>query len=364
MQIARRQFLKLAAGSGIVATAAPLLDLPLMRTTAAGAAERKRYLTGPGLPPDTRWHVNGTDLGIPYVIEDGSIGYVFGDTFSSAMPGAGWRSPVILRSSSHPGNAGGIVFESAAGISGNGTAPQVISYNHNATNNGYFEVTLIPNDAVYFPETGRHVMSYMSINNWTATSNWGWQTNYCGLAYSDDGGNTFVRAPGAVWINDGGNQNPYQMCTMQRMGDHVYVFSVRAGRQNGPMMLRRVHWQDILDPASYEGWGWNGSNWDWGRPPTAILSGRFGEPSVRRLADGTWAMSYLEMGSLQIKSRHAVAPDAVWSAEKTQVTFQQEANLYGGFIHPWSLNCADGLHMIVSQWTSSNYRSSHYVGTL
>src|SRR5262245_20604674 len=31
----------------------------------------------------------------------------------------------------------------------------------------------------------------------------------------------------------------------------------------------------------------------WGRPCTGILHGRFGEPSVRRLVDGTWAMAYL-----------------------------------------------------------------------
>ena len=58
------------------------------------------------------------------------------------------------------------------------------------------------------------------------------------------------------------------MWTMQRDGDYVYVFSVRAGRQDGPMMLRRVRWDRLFYPESYEGWGWNGTNWGWGRPCT------------------------------------------------------------------------------------------------
>src|SRR2546426_8654079 len=58
----------------------------------------KKRLTGADLDTNRRWHVAGTDLGIPYVLENLSIGYLFGDTFNT--PGANtpplpndWRAP-------------------------------------------------------------------------------------------------------------------------------------------------------------------------------------------------------------------------------------------------------------------------------
>ena len=138
------------------------------------------------------------------------------------------------------------------------------------------------------------------------------------------------------------------------------------------MMLQRVRWQDITNKDAYEGWGWDGSTWGWGRPCTAILNGNFGEPSVRKLADGTWAMSYLTNG--MIVTRTASRPDAAWSDEKIQVISLQEACLYGGFIHPWSTVGTNNLHMMVSAYQDSNgncggngqdaYDVRHWVGTL
>lgn len=163
---------------------------------------------------------------------------------------------------------------------------------------------------------------------------------------------------------------------MQRDGDYVYVFSVRSGRQAGPMMLRRVPWDRMLEPEAYEGWGWDAAagNWAWGRPATPILEGTFGEPSVRKLMDGMWAMVYLNLeceGGPCLVSRTAEKPDGVWSAETVQVTWQQEESLYGGFIHPWSSAAEGDLHLMVSKWTrdpatgrSTAYHVSQYVGTL
>jgi len=84
------------------------------------------------------------------------------------------------------------------------------------------------NLAIALPD-GRHIMSYMSIAQWYNDVNIQWRTNYAGLAISNDG-NSFQRTP-TVWWNDGSNTDPFQMWTMQRDGDWVYVFSVRAGRQ-------------------------------------------------------------------------------------------------------------------------------------
>lgn len=357
MALTRRRLLGAAALGGLAAMAG---------TGQADAswlvpAVFKKRLTGADLDTASRWQVAGTDLGIPYVLENGSIGYLFGDTFSGPRPGGpGWRSPVMLRSNVHPGAPGGVVFDSAAKVAGDGFAPEIMFNAYDTSGNSEF--TVIPNDGISFPETGRQLVSYMSIQQWYGNQTPAWRTNYAGLAYSDNG-NDFIRTP-LRWWNNGDNTDPFQMWTMQRDGDYVYIFSVRAGRQNGPMVLRRVPWERMFWPEEYEGWGWNGTDWGWGRPCTPILSGVFGEPSVRRLSDGTWAMTYLNLSRGAIVSRTASRPDGVWTGENVQVTGFQEPRLYGGFIHPWSARGSGGLHIMVSTWTDTAYHMSQYAGTL
>ncbi|MFI0794846.1 DUF4185 domain-containing protein [Micromonospora rubida] len=372
MTLDRRAFLGRVAAVATASAVAPALALP----GPAQAATWKKRLTGADLDTNSRWQVAGTDLGIPYVLENGSIGYLFGDTFNTPWPEGpplpnDWRSPVMLRSNVHPGAPGGIVFDSAARVAGNGRAPEIMHNGHHGIGiDGLWEVSVIPNDGISFSETGRQLISYMSIENWDSVGPAGphWRSRYAGLAYSDNG-NDFVRTP-LKWWNNGNNTDPFQMWTMQRDGDWVYVFSVRAGRQDGPMMLRRVRWDRLFYPESYEGWGWNGSNWGWGRPCTPILTGRFGEPSVRRLHDGTWVMSYVNCVTGCIVTRTAGGPDQVWTAEKVQVFPWQEPALYGGFIHPWSGRNANELHLMVSKWTrgldnrSTAYHVSQFVGSL
>lgn len=334
-------------------------------TAGPATASWRKQLTGVDLDTYSRWRVAWADLGIPYVLENGSIGYLFGDTFDDPMP-EDWRSPVMLRSHVHPGAPGGIVFDSAAGVWGDGRAPELMHHGHYGDGiDGIWEVTVIPNDGISFPETGRQVISYMSVESWDSAGPAGpdWKTSYAGLAYSDNG-NSFIRT-NLKWFNNTENTDPYQMWTMQRDGDYVYVFTVRAGRQHGPMHLMRVRWDRMFFPKEYEGWGWDGDAWRWGVPCTPILSGRFGEPSVRRLADGTWAMSYLNAATGMIVTRTATGPDRPWSAEKVQVTHVQEPCLYGGFIHPWSGSGVDELHLSVSKWCGSvAYHVSQFVGTL
>lgn len=370
MALSRRAFVVGGlAAAGLAVSAGPA-------TERADAAVWRKRLTGADLDTNWRWRVAGTDLGIPYVLENGSIGYLFGDTFNTPFPEGpplpnDWRSPVLLRSNVHPGAAGGVVFDSAAKVWGNGRTPEIMHNGHNGIGiDGIWEVTVIPTDGISFPETGRQLVSYMSIQHWNSSGPLGplWKSSYAGLAFSDNG-NDYIRT-GLKWWNNSANTDPFQMWTMQRDGDWVYVFSVRAGRQYGPMMLRRVPWEQLFYPGSYQGWGWNGSNWGWGRPCTPILNGRFGEPSVRRLADGTWAMSYLNCDIGCIVTRTAPGPDRVWTPERIQVTSLQEPGLYGGFIHPWSTTGSGRLHLMVSKWTfgpdgrSTAYHVSQYAGAL
>src|SRR5262249_49123054 len=102
-------------------------------------ANWKKRLTGADLDTNRRWLVAGTDLGIPYILENGSIGYLFGDTFNTPWPEGpspppqnDGRAPVMLRSNVHPSAPGGIVFDSAAKVAGNGRAPEILDHNaHN-----------------------------------------------------------------------------------------------------------------------------------------------------------------------------------------------------------------------------------------
>ena len=207
----------------------------------------------------------------------------------------------------------------------------------------------------------------MAVYDWP--ENKPWVTGRAGLAYSDNG-NDFYDVPDAAWANDSANLDPFQMWTMQRDRRFVYVYSVRAGRQLGPMMLQRVPWQRILEPEAYETFGWRReTGWRWGQPCTSVLPEEpYGEPSVRPLRDGVWAMTYSLPG--RIVSRRAERPEGPWSEPKVQVTGEQEPSLYGGFIHPYSTSAVGDLHLMVSTWqqdppgTSHAYHVSQYAGTL
>ncbi|PLN80802.1 hypothetical protein BDW42DRAFT_185820 [Aspergillus taichungensis] len=319
------------------------------------AAALQHHLIDKNLDSGRRWGVAATEMGMPYVLPNGDIGYLFGDTMSSirVQDAQDLRSPVMLRSGIHPREEGGIRFESAAGVVGDGLAPGLF-YNglqgDDGTDTGIWEFTVLPNDGISFPETGEHIVSYVSIMNWTdpATS------NYAGLAYSLDGDN-FVRLD-VKWHNNDDNTDPFQRWTMQRDGDWVYVFSIRSVTQYGPMMLQRVPWDRITDKDAFEGWGWNGEDWGWGRPCSPILSGDFGMHSVRKLQDGTWAMVYSNASASapQIVSRSAKSPTGPWSDETMQVMQQGDGSLlYSGFIHPWSSTEKDGLFLLVTNWTST-----------
>jgi len=343
--------------------------------------------------------VAGTDLGIPFKLENGvSYGYLFGDSFVNQFPGPGvpgdWRSPVAFRSAQDP-KTQTITFDSAYGTpanaNGNINAPDIV-YNdkkNNDFNAWGQEFTVIPNDATAFA-TGEQIMSIMSVNRWRNANGsnavgWtgGWRTNFNSLCISTNG-NNFSRPPvdqnfDAIWWNNEQNTDPFQM--MSLMDDHgsgwVYAISVRAGRQNTPMMLQRAPWNDMFHKASWQGWNNNGGTWHWGASGecTSLFPEKMmGEPSLRKLPNGTWVMAYLTNvsalnGNIAIVTRKSTnGPTGPWSAEKIQVTHDpnvfnttgsiQLPNPYGGFIHPLSGTGTNELVMFVSQWNSNNYHVS------
>ena len=349
-----------------------ILRRDLIPTNITFAINRKR-ITGADLDTCNKWTVCGTDLGIPFLLENRAVGFLFGDTFSTYQPegpdnngGVDHRSPVMLRSHSQP-STDSVIWDNAAGLGGDGMAPELFG-----TRDGEF--TRIPNDGIAFPETKQQIISFMSINRWKdlppnkppPANNAGWQTNYAGLAYSDNG-NTFHRTD-LKWPNHDDNLDPFQMWSMQRFNEFVYIFSVRAGRVYGPMMLRRVRWDRMFFPNEYQCWGNN----VWGPPGTCtpLFEDWISEPSVRRLDDGTWVMAYLNPTLHSIVTRTATGPEQKWSNSKIQLTEIQESALYGGFIHPYSSSRPNDLHLMVSTWKKDNngrttqYHVSHYSGSV
>lgn len=305
------------------------------------------------LTPVPQFDIGGTDLGIPYVLENGAIGYLFGDTFSGAMPNSpGWRSPVALRS--YKPIANGIEFDSAFRLAGNGSAPEIMSNAHNTSGNGEF--TVIPNDGIAFPETGRQIISYMSVRNW---NNGTWRTNYMGLAYSDNG-NDFVKLPWK-WYNNAQGTDILQMTSMQRDGNWVYLLSTSNGRDlYDGLYLRRVPWDKMFDANAYEHWTWNGrwqwtKNYSWAFHP--ILVGQFGEPSLRKLKDGRWVISVIDAARHELVLFDSAAPDNVWN-RRVLMNNTKANSVYGGFVHPWST--MSDLHLILSRWDANVYRCEQW----
>jgi|GEM_PF-469294 len=338
---------------------------PKITETLPRAIDRLTRDTGMDMDPCWRFTVCGTDLMVPFLLPNGSVGFMTGDTFATKGPyeqnlppgDDKWRSPVMLRSHEMPKLHDPITFDNAAGLAGEGVAPEFL---YNAHRKDGREVTVFPNDAVSLPD-GRIIVSYQSVggpNGEISPDNANWSTNYSGLAVSRDG-NNFRRilsgpnglpGPGdPVWMNNERNTDVNQMWSMQLDGDYVYIISVRAGRTKGPMIMLRVPWREIENKGSYK--CWNGK--DWGGDCQPILpESKYGEPSLRKLNDGTpeglWVMSYVDYTYTELVTRTAKSPTGPWSEPKRQLHWHELNALYGGFIHPYST--PDNLILMVSTW--------------
>ncbi len=319
-----------------------------------GPAVEIERITGADLDACRQYRVCGTDLGIVYRRADGTFAHAFGDTFEIRDPAnqvgsEGWRSPVILYSDVTQGSDEPFAFTGAANIGPNGMARSVMD---NRWYTGQ-EHSVIPNDGISFPETGDEIISFMSIDHWHDVGESDWTTHYAGLAHSRDG-QFFDRDIGPIWPNNADNTDPYQMWSMHRDGPWVYIVTTRAGRQTGPIMMMRVRWDRLLEKDAYS--YWNGKRWGPQEQARPILSGRFGEPSLMKVADDLWVLSLLEYGvnpdtgelNWQIVTHTAPHPSEDWGNKKVQITEQRFPRLYGGFLRPGSTPLE--LDFYVSTW--------------
>ena len=99
----------------------------------------------------------------------------------------------------------------------------------------------------------------------------------------------------------------------------------------------------MLDVAAWETWGLTADGWGWGRPPTVVLPGRFGELSLRRVEDrwvlvmfddGNYRMDVLVLDSpvadLHTAPRATVLQGVGWDDEDHAAG--RVAQLYGGYV--------------------------------
>ena len=307
-------------------------------TAPGGQASRVAVLTGAESinATEARYQVKGTDLGIMWTDDRGQILTAFGDTFGPGWAGHGsevadpaasdWRSNTLARSSDH-GPAEGMSFTDFI-TDRAGHAKELLP----SLKRDGVEVSKIPTSGVNVG--GRNYLAYMSVRHFGQPGQW--LTNYSGIAYSDDGGQSWVDVPSAVRPNTPGFDEKFQMIAYARQDGFIYAFGTPNGRV-GDAYLARVAEQRLLDTSAYE--YWTGRAWQRGASAIAapIMAGPVGELSVRY--DQTlksWEMMYLDQPRGAIVVRLAPQPAGPWGAPMPVATSSQYPTLYGGFLNPHS----------------------------
>ncbi|MGV9714049.1 DUF4185 domain-containing protein [Gordonia sp. NPDC003424] len=315
-----------------------------------GGVDYVSTLTGKGSTSrtDKRWQVQGTDLGIMWEAAPDKVAVAFGDTFGKGFmpPGANgrdWRSN-ILGFSSDRKLADGMSIDTMVQDS-RCHAAQVISARHI----DHIEMTTIPTSG--FAVGNRQYMSYMSVRTWGPIPGV-WLTNYGGLAYSDDGGSTWTKDSYARWDNIFGTSQ-FQVSSMVPQGDYVYMFGTPNSRL-GSIGLARVPKDSVLNKTAYQ--YWRDGRWvparD-GNVASVLFGGPAGEISARYdAASQRWQLSYLDGLRQAIVLRTARSPQGLWSEPADLVHSARYAQLYGGFLHPWS--SGGDLYFTMSTWTEYN----------
>jgi Domain of unknown function (DUF4185) len=300
---------------------------------------------------DAADQVMGTDLGILWDDGQGRALAAFGDTFGQGFTGPGanggdWRSNVLARSSDR-NLTDGMTFDDMVQDRA-GHAKELLS---SQKVDGQ-EITVIPTAGVAVGT--RQYLAYMSVRHWGDPGRW--DTNYSGIAYSDDDGQNWTRAAGAQWPNTTGD-DPFQMDAFVRRDGYVYMFGTPNGRF-GAAHVARVPEASVLDKSAYR--YWTGSTWAAGADTqaAAVVAGPVSELSVQYNAyAGAWLMTYLDPNANAIVLRQSASPTGPWSGEQVLASAVDHPQLYGGFMHPWS--SGPDLYFTLSEWGPYNVYLMH-----
>lgn len=306
---------------------------------------------------EVRYGIKGTDLGIMWTDERGRILAAFGDTFGPGWAGVSsgfakpatidWRSNTLGRSvDRNPSD--GMSFDNFV-TDRPGHAKELLP----SLKKDGVEMTKIPTGGVNID--GRNYLAYMSIRSFTEPGHW--ITNYNGVAYSDDGGQTWKDAPSARRENTAALDGKFQMIAYARDDGFVYAFGTPNGRF-GAAHLARVPEHELLDNSAYE--YWTGKGWERGSSEIAapIVAGPVGELSIRYDKElNSWEMMYLDESAKAIVLRLAPQPSGPWGAPIQVATASEYPDLYGGFLNPDSQGT--DLYFTMTQYKSYNVMMMH-----
>lgn len=306
---------------------------------------------------EARYGIKGTDLGIMWTDERGRILAAFGDTFGPGWAGVSsgfakpatidWRSNTLGRSADR-NPSDGMSFDNFV-TDRPGHAKELLP----SLKKDGVEMTKIPTGGINID--GRNYLAYMSIRSFTEPGHW--ITNYNGVAYSDDGGQTWKDAPSARRENTAALDGKFQMIAYARDDGFVYAFGTPNGRF-GAAHLARVPERELLDNSAYE--YWTGKGWERGSSEIAapIVAGPVGELSIRYDKElNSWEMMYLDESAKAIVLRLAPQPTGPWGAPIQVATSSEYPDLYGGFLNPDSQGT--DLYFTMTQYKSYNVMMMH-----
>jgi hypothetical protein len=306
------------------------------QTAPLGQANPVAVLTGAQSinATEARYQVKGTDLGIMWTDERGQILAAFGDTFGARWAGTNsgfanpstidWRSNTLARSKDR-NPADGMSFNDFV-TDRPGHAKELLP----SLKQDGVEMTKIPTGGINVD--GRNYLAYMSVRSFTKPGHW--ITNHSGIAYSDDGGQTWKDVPSTHRRNTPALDEKFQMIAYARQDGFVYAFGTPNGRF-GAAHLARVPEQRMLDKSAYE--YWTGKEWQRGGSgiATPIVAGPVGELSVRYDKSlKSWQMMTMDESRGAIEVRLAPQPTGPWGAPITVATSKEYPHLYGGFLNP------------------------------
>lgn len=299
---------------------------------------------------DSRYAVFGTDLGVTWDNGQGQMLMAFGDTFGSGWIGFGgggddWRCQTLARTSDTD-LSDGVTFDDMV-TDRPGHAKQLLPCEQSEADG---EVTVIPTAGIAVGN--RQYLHYFSIKTWGP-----WTTNYAGIAYSDDNGETWVKDAKTRWLNTPTYDEPFQMAAFMREGKWVYMYGTANGRF-GSVHVARVPADKLLELSAYE--YWDGRRWQGDDQKAApIAVGPAGEMSVGydKYLD-RYVMSTLDEYRAAVVMREAPTPLGPWSGQRVLVQGGEGspyAGLYAPFFNPASLSSGSpDLYFNMSLWGPYN----------